>query len=259
MSRSALPDQNGYAYLSMRPFHVLVFLLPLVVLYELGSALYLSNAVTGTFEQIRAARLLSNFFEIFGVGGVYLPGILLVVVLLVWHILTQDPWRVRGHVLLWMIVESFAWTLPLLVMSRLVSSAFGPGSGETQSLLIMAGAEAISQKSLAARLTIAIGAGLYEELLFRMVAIALLHLILVDLFRLRDSAGKALAVIGAATAFALYHDVTLATGAIDWAGFLTFFFAGLYFGALYVTRGFGIVVAVHAIYDVIVLALLGAP
>src|SRR5690606_28441143 len=107
-----------------------------------------------------------------------------------------------------------------------------------------------------ARLTISIGAGLYEELLFRMIAIAALHLVFVDLARLSESMGRVLAVGLSAAAFAVYHDLSSSGGALDPARVLFFLCAGVYFGAIYLWRGFGIVVAVHALYDVLVLVLL---
>ena len=99
------------------------------------------------------------------------------------------------------------------------------------------------------RAAVAIGAGLYEEMLFRMVAIAGLHFVLVDLLGVKETPGRVTAIALAALAFALYHQ--------DASGFPFYLLAGLYFGGIYVWRGFGIVVAVHAIYDLV--ALLAAP
>lgn len=256
----------GYLHLSMRPLHVLVFLLPLIVLYELGSAFFLSGGAPGTVETIRAYRLLSSFFTWFGAGGLYLPGILLLVVLLVWHALTRDRWTIHARVLGWMLIEAVAWTLPLLVLGQMVFRAMGEGlppaaaaaAGGGWGAIGLAGAPGDPLETLAApaRATIAIGAGLYEELLFRMVAIALVHLVACDLLKMRDFAGRVIAVVLAAVAFALYHDVLTPAGTLDAARLVTYLFAGLYFGAVYAVRGFGIVVAVHVLYDLAVLVLL---
>ena len=82
-----------YARASKAPLHVLVFLLPLVIAYEIGSALYLSGAGGAPAETIRATKILSRFFESFGAAGLYLPGVALVAVLLIWHVLERRPWR----------------------------------------------------------------------------------------------------------------------------------------------------------------------
>ncbi len=232
-SRSA----TGYLARSTEPLHILVFLLPLIAMYEIGSAIWLVDPETGgILETIRAHRLLYKFFETFGVGGAMLPGVALVVVLLVWHALSKKSWRIRPAVVALMALESAAWTLPLLVLGQaagLVALAAGAGAEPTD-------------RPLGASITIAVGAGLYEELLFRMVAIALLHFILVDLIQIERRAGTWAAVALAALAFAAYHD--------DWsARFVFLLAAGGFFGALYVTRGFGVVVGAHTLYDVIVL------
>ena len=100
---------------------------------------------------------------------------------------------------------------------------------------------------------LSMGAGIYEELLFRLIGIAMLHMILVDLLALPEHWGAIGAVIGSAIGFAMYHfpsftDVRLGLG-------LFYTVAGVYFALIYVTRGFGIVVGTHALYDVLVVTL----
>jgi len=246
--------RDSYLWLSTRPLHILIFLLPLVALYELGSALYLTDPDSGAGETIRAHRLLSAFFEAMGVSGLYLPGAALVVVLLLWHIFSRDRWRLRPLVLLGMVIESAAWALPLLVLGPLIQDALSPSPGATNALAATGGGvRPIAQMPAPARATIAIGAGLYEELLFRMVGIAAAHMVFVDLAKLKERQGAIAAVVVAAFAFAVYHDVVGANNQIDYAAFAFYLAAGLYFGGLYVARGFGIVVAAHVMYDLVAL------
>jgi len=256
-AHEAAYERLGYARLSQRPLHILIFILPLVVAYEIGSAMFLSGDAGGVAETIRAHRLLGDVFRIFGVGGVFLPGILLVVVLVVWHLMTGDPWKVKGKVLLGMLIESVAWTIPFLVLGTIAwellqGRALVNGPPAAAAVAAGQGAE-LAGRTLAARFTIGIGAGLYEELLFRMVAIAALHAVLVDVMGVKPRWGAIGAVVGAAVAFAVYHDVRLPTGSINWRMLVYYVLAGLYFGAVYVMRGFGIVVWVHALYDLAVL------
>lgn len=248
--------REDYGYLSTRPLHILVFLLPLVIVYEIGSAVYLAGDQAGAARTIRAERLLSSFFEVFGVGGLYLPGLLLVVVLLIWHLLTRDRWRVRFSVPTWMTVESVFWTMPLLVIGQMVFRLFQSPPQLVVPLLAGEADSALGSLSKPALATIAVGAGLYEELLFRLVGIAVIHAIAADLLRIKDGPAKAIAIFLSAAAFALYHDVMLPSGGIDPARLAIFVLAGLYFGTIFVLRGFGIVVAVHALYDLAVLVLL---
>lgn len=256
-----ISEPGGYAYWSTRPLHVLVFLLPLILVYEIGSALYLSHNGQA-IKTIRAERILSSFFELFGAGGLYLPGIVLIVVLLMWHILSRDKWRVHWQALLGMLVEAVVWAIPLLVLGQIMQRAFHgdpavfAAAGQAAAPGAAGQALGLSALSTPARATISLGAGIYEELLFRLVAIALFHTIAADLLRIRDGAAKVIAVFAAAIAFALYHDIMLPGGGLDPARLATYTLAGLYFGTVYILRGFGIVVAVHAVYDLAVLVLL---
>lgn len=230
-----------YWLLSQRPLHVLVFLLPLVLAYEIGSAVFLTDPSTRTQIGVAANRLLTDFFHVFGLAAAFLPGVALLVVLLVWHVLVRDRWRVDPKTLGGMLIESLAWTLPLLVLAA--------ASSHAQATLAMAGAD-LHSLPVGARMTIAVGAGLYEEMLFRLVGLALLHFILVDLIGLKERMGSVVAVVVAALAFAVYHQPSLPA---QWPMLVFMTLAGIYFGTVYMMRGFGIVVATHAIYDVVVL------
>ncbi len=252
-SRSYPRDDERYSNLCRRPLYILVFLAPLIALYEIGSFLFFrGQGGEGSLQTIRAHRLLNQFFDAFGAGAFYLPGVALVVVLLIWHMLRRDRWKVQWSALGMMLVESLAWAAPLLVFGLMIGRALSEPASMAQAATPAA---ALAQAPWMERVTIAIGAGLYEELLFRLVGITLLHLILVDLIRIKNGWGNTLAIIGAALAFALYHDSSGATTAAQMGIFAFYFTSGLYFGAIFVSRGFGIVVAVHTIYDLLVLLL----
>jgi len=242
----------------MAPLHVLVFLSPLVALYELGSAMYLAGDAPGTAETIRARRVLSDVFDWFGVSGLHLPAVLVVVVLLVWHVLTGAKWRLRAGVLGLMAIEAVAWTLPLLVLGQVLYRVLGVGGagGAAAPAAVGAAAGGVAEATWQARATIALGAGVYEEMLFRLVGIALVHFIVVDLIRAKEAVGRLAAIGFTSVAFALYHNVSGQSGGLDLPLFAYYLFAGAYFGVVYMARGFGIVVAVHALYDLAVLVLL---
>ncbi len=249
------PSNSGYLARSRTPLHILIFLLPLIIFYEIGSAVWLVGADGALAQDIRARRLISQLFDSFGVNAIYLPGILILVVLLIWHVLTRDPWKVKPRVIGGMWLESLIWTVPLLVLGQLLYRVL---LGDPAPAVL---AGSMDTHSLGARATISIGAGLYEELLFRMLAIAVIHLLLVDVGGLKSSTGTVAAVVISSAMFAVYHDVGVLPGgpsSIQWAELIFFFAAGLYFGFLYIVRGFGIVIGVHALYDLAVLVILPA-
>lgn len=241
----------SYWVASTRPLHLAVFLVPLIVFFEIGTNLWLSDAAHSTIQTIRAHSLLLDFFQEFGVVGRILPGVTILTVLLVWHVMLKDPWRVRPVVPFAMAAEALVWTVPLVVAVAIVRQV---GGAVVPALAADAG-QTLAALSTGGKVTISIGAGLYEELLFRMIGVTLLHALLVDLVRLPERWGTGLAVLISAAAFAAYHDVA-AGGQIDLVKAACLFVAGAYFGVVYVIRGFGVVVGVHALYDVIVLLLL---
>lgn len=234
---------ESYWDLSKRPLHVLAFLLPLILLYEIGSMRYLADQSKGVVETIVAHRLLFRLFESFGGAAFYLPGLALVVVLIVWHLLLKNRWRLKLSVLIGMAAESAVLTMPLLVLGML-----------TQRQAAMAATTQLAALSTEAKVTLAVGAGLYEELLFRLVLIAGLHLLLVDVARMKNVPGSMIAAAISAGAFAWYHDVPGLPMGLPLATF--YVLSGLYFAGLFIVRGFGIVVAVHALYDIVALTMM---
>jgi hypothetical protein len=237
-------SRSGYAWLSMRPLHVLLFLLPLVVLYELGSIRYLSDRAHGVVEMIGAQRILGNFLEIFGAAGLHVPALLLIAVLLAWHVLERDPWRPKPAVVMGMALESALWTLPVLVFGLIIGLDHPAAAVEGQDL---------ARRSWQARLTLSLGAGIYEELLFRLILVTAIHFVLVDLVKLSQGVGYVVAAVVSALSFALYHDLTVRGGGADLWKFLFLGGAGIYFSALFIMRGFGVAAGTHAIYDAVVL------
>lgn len=235
---------------------MLVFLAPLIAMYELGSIFFLTDTAAGVQRSVEAYKLFGQFFHLFGLAGVYLPGVALAAVLIIWHFMVKDRWTIQWRTIGGMFAESLAWTLPLLVLAAatdhtrsvwhaaartietpLATGLASPGGG-------------IHDLPLMTRLTIAIGAGIYEEMLFRLVGLALLHFILVDLIATPPKVGMSISVLLAALAFSLYHRPDLPA---EWPKFLFFTLSGVYLGAVYMMRGFGIVVGTHAMYDILVL------
>lgn len=249
----AVPTRaSAYFSEAQRPLHILVFLVPLLVAYELGALLYLSGG-DGQPKTIAAWGMLARFFELFGVFGFHLPAVLLVTVLVVWHLLQRDPWTVRAPVLIGMAMEACVWTVPLtillIVLGRALAVEAIPAAAQ------VADPETLRSLPWQARLTISAGAGLYEELLFRMIAIAAAHALLVDVMRLPSWVGGAIAIVLSAGAFAVYHSQVGSSAGLS--ALAPYFVAGVYFGVLYLVRGFGLVVAVHFLYDVLALLVSG--
>ena len=158
------------------PLQSLVFLLPLLILYEIGSVFYASGG-SSRLPSILAESLLGQFFEWFGVTGVYLPPLLVVVVLIAWHMTRRDPWTLEPRLYGGMFIESLMLALPLLVLNIIISreAVVVPTPSELSPAIALA--SGIDGYPWQAQMVLSIGAGIYEELLFRLIAIAMLHFI----------------------------------------------------------------------------------
>jgi membrane protease YdiL (CAAX protease family) len=231
-----------YGVVTTRPLHILVFLLPLMVLYELGAYFYLAGEARGA-DTIGARDLLGSFFESFGVARFYLPPLALSAVLLAWHLLLRDPWRIRWSVLAMMALESALWAIPLLVFGLLLRRA--PAAAGTD--------EVLHTLTWQARLTISLGAGIYEELLFRLILITVVHFLLVDIMHAKPGVGFAVGAVVSSLAFAFYHNISQPGGGVNLGLVVFLTAAGLYFSTVFILRGFGVVVATHALYDIVAL------
>jgi len=235
----------AYFEVSKRPLHVLVFVLPLLIIHEISSSRLLSGADGARGSILEAHRLINDLFETFGAIGGHLPAAALVAVLVAWHLVRRDPNRVHPSMLGGMAAEALLWTIPLLVLAPLVGQLAGMTADATETAGL----------SVWDRFTLSLGAGIYEEFLFRLIGITVVHALLVDLVRVPEGAGTALAVGATAIAFALIHPDSGESWGMT-SRRLFFLLAGIYFGVVYVLRGFGITVGVHAAYDLIALILL---
>ena len=101
-------------------------------------------------------------------------------------------------------------------------------------------------------LILSIGAGLYEELVFRLIVIALVIVIAVDVGKLHATYGAALAITISSLLFAAHHYPPIGTDAFDVRTFAFRVAAGGYLAGVFLFRGFGIAVGAHAMYNIIV-------
>jgi hypothetical protein len=230
-----------YLQSTRHPWASLLFLVPLVAAYEAG-VLWLGGDQADRLRN-GADAWLRWALEVFGVGQVLAAPAIVIVVLLVW---SWWRWTDRPDdpVTTWfgMAFESCLFAFLLWQFSR----NFHPiieQLGIELNIMIPAG-------RIAEVLTY-IGAGIYEEVLFRLGLFVGAYGFL-RLVQLPRVAAVVLAGVGAAVAFAAAHHMGEHGEPMVPAVFLFRVLAGLYFTLLFVGRGFGIAVGAHAGYDVLV-------
>ena len=230
---------------SRRPLTSLVFISPLLVIYETG-ILVLGPAAVRNGVDVWLRYLL----EAVGFGQYFLLPGLTVCILLAWHHTTRQPWRLSGTTLYGMAVESLA----LAVCLRLVWEVQGTVAQAVATSWETCGATSAATLSIASfsqKLIVYLGAGIYEELLFRLILLSGM----IGFFRWM-SVGKKTAVTAAviltSLGFATAHYVGPYGEGWDAFSFLFRFLAGIFFSTLFLLRGFGIAAGTHAGYDILV-------
>ncbi len=96
-----------------------------------------------------------------------------------------------------------------------------------------------------------LGAGVYEETLFRLILVPLLWKAL-RLLQAPQVLASTLAVTGSALLFALAHHAGTPGETFTWFAFVFRWMAGVFFAWVFVLRGFGIAVGTHTLYDILV-------
>lgn len=249
-SRAAM---GGYWRVSRAPRYSLLFVLPLFVLYEaLASAL----AAPGV-ESVRNAAdvMLKTPFVLFsGARGsmAFFATVIGICVYLVGRDMRKSRDRPQVRTFGLMFAESAILALLLgVVVGTITRQLLGSLAG-----LSMQAAAPLQQLDVGTRLMLSLGAGLYEELLFRVLLVGglawLLHRLLGGS---RVMTGLAAAVVGALV-FSAFHYVGQYGDPWEVGSFTYRAIAGLVFSGLYLTRGFGITAWTHALYDVYVMIIL---
>ncbi len=219
-----------------QPLYSLVFLFPFVIAYEFGAIVL--RPLAWPEQQLVAQHLLGTMLGMLGATAFWVPGLALLLTLLCWHFLTRQPWSVRLWVLPLMLVESLLLTLPLLVIGR---------------TFLQAGA-ALSEE-FRVKVVLALGAGIYEELVFRLGLIALLSVLLVDLLRVPKQLAAAPIVLGSALLFSAAHFEPLGSLPLSTGHFITLTLSGGFLSLVFLVRGLGISTGCHAAYNVMLLIL----
>lgn len=243
---SPAPDAGGrpssYFEESRRPWASLVFVLPLLLAYEAGTWVYHLDASRNLETRVVAFTWIREAFARFGATGIILPPAAVVGMLLGWQIFGRQPWRLRLRTLPGMAAESMLMALPLLLLASIIR----------HEILLAAPSQSDGSLSTAwVQLSIlGIGAGVYEELIFRLVGFMLLHAILADGLGFGARSTLLLSLAITSVAFALYHHID---GAPITPGPLVFrTLAGVWLGLTFVARGFGVAAGTHAAYDVLI-------
>ena len=250
---------NSYAERTSRPICALMYLIGFMLAFVIGTILIQPAALSQSLAQpqIRVVAFIwvQNIMEFLGFSPrLALIGtpLVVVVILLALQVTSKTPWRVKFEDLFLMTAECVLLTVPLIVLSLLLNR-----ESAVSNVAALAGQAGEVQNMLLVDIVTGIGAGIYEELIFRLVLICLLMLLFQDLFGMKKKLAVILSVVISAVLFSAHHHIFFADGQFHQGDIFTvgkFIFramAGGYFAILYAVRGFGITAGTHAFYNIL--------
>ncbi len=223
------------------PRYSLLFAVPLLVLYE-----FLARLLSGE-EGVRngADVLLKSLFIL--LGGRHGLTAFAVVLLGTGLVLVVRDWRKSG-------APRAGYFAGMLGESVVYAVLFG---GVTSALtgLLLNGPRALAivqgkGLSFPTEIMVSLGAGIYEELLFRVVIVSALAKLATVGFGWRPWAGGTFATVLGALIFSAFHYIGPLGDTLQLGSFVFRTVAGLLLSGLFLLRGFGVAAWTHALYDV---------
>jgi membrane protease YdiL (CAAX protease family) len=211
--------------------------LPLFVLYE--AMIVAVNTGTAAPVRVSADVWIKELLSMTGLRGGLLLVMIAALAAIAAYVLDRDKSiPIRGRYLAGIVAESTVYAVVVaLLVSNLVAAVFAvvppPDDG------------------LWTQLALSIGAGLYEELVFRVILVGGLALLFRPFFETQSAAYVLAALLGAAL-FSLVHYLGPLGDPFALPSFTFRFLFGLALNVLFLWRGFGVAAWTHALYDVMV-------
>ena len=241
---SAPVTPKGYWQSSRTATYGFLAALPLFVMYE---ALILFVNPSGPAQiRVGADLWLKQLMALFGGQGLFALGIP-VLLIGIWIFIKdrkkRPPLRLKWFG--WIIGESALYAVVVAILvSTIVGLIFAMG-------LAGPATQAADSLPTSMMMVLSIGAGLYEELVFRVVLVGGMFLIFRHFLPRVWVAYLAAAVIGALL-FSAVHYMGSMGDAFTMASFTFRFLFGLALNGVFLARGFGVAAWTHALYDVFV-------
>lgn len=232
---------RNYWRVSRSPFYSLLFALPLLIGYELAVFTLNRSDVLGIRNG--ADILFRHFFATFGIYGFYLVGFLVLAALFLSYYFhtrraREETFHFRFFVL--MLLESILYGLVMFVLIEKIGR------------YNLSAAPQLATKHM---IVLALGAGVYEEFIFRVILVSGFAFFFKDILKLQGALALTIAIVGAAAIFALFHYLGVYGETFALKSFLIRFAAGVFLSVLYTIRGYGITAYTHTFYDLIVIIL----
>ncbi|HEX9844672.1 MAG TPA: CPBP family glutamic-type intramembrane protease [bacterium] len=237
---------SDYLRSSRTAYYGVLAALPLLIAYEL----LLMAAGTDAGWQVRNAgdvwlRLLLASLD---VRPAHATLVMILLLLLAVPMLRRRGAPLRGTYCVLMLVEAFAYSLVLgLLINIILQFIFSAIPSSILSRALVPAALTLGSGT-AQGLALSLGAGLFEEFLFRVLLLG--GLLALARLLLPHHLASVVAIVLAALLFSAAHYLGPLGDRFTFLSFLYRFIAGLLFTGLYFLRGFGVTAYAHAFYDI---------
>jgi len=210
-----------------------LFILPLLLGYELGILLLRSDVINWAHGITRLV------FHVFGPAEP-IAFAAVIAVLAVLALRRTERMRVDAELYGLMLVESLVYAVAMGLVCSFVA----------RRLLLMG--IAAPGHTVARDVVLSVGAGVYEEFLFRVVLLGAIYYGLKMWTGIRPGVIAFASIVASSLVFAACHHLGPCGDPLDAALLAYRFGMGVLFAAVYIYRGLGIVVYAHALYDIFV-------
>jgi len=229
---------SGYIAESRSLALSLMLIAPLLLVYEVALVYW---------RPLGARRWVGEVLaHAFDTQGVIVMNFLVLLGVLAAVVILARRRRLNFSLTGWVLLESMGWAALLVVV----------GVALYRRLTVLPPQSMAGAISVYARVMSAVGAGIYEELLFRLVLASALYLAAYHLAGRSRAAAAAFSIAVSALVFAGCHvlalDLRPLANPVDRMDTGFHLLSGLLFGWLYVYRGLGVAVYTHVIYNIIV-------
>ena len=222
-------------------YYSLMFIFPMLFLYEIMCWIQFAgkSAEIRNGADVFLRQLIMGFFK----HSESIYGLLLIIVffgIMFFNRNVVKKGRLKFTFLLYMLAESLLWSLGFLILMSI---------SEKITLSIL------ERNIIPEQFYLAIGAGIWEELLFRVGALGLCLSLLTKIIKYSGIFSAFIAILFAAVLFSLFHYIGPFGDIFTYKSFYIRTWAGIFLGFLYLFRGLGITVYTHIFYDMAIISM----
>ena len=255
----AFEGLKAYGSASRAPRYSILFALPLFVAYE--ALVWSTGSAVGGVRNGADVMLQELAYTAVGPRGpLVLMGLIIgVAAAIAWRDLRRHPGGLSGGVFAGMAFESVVLAVVFgTVIGMITAQLLGAMHAmaiTSPALAAQAQPGGVTTLPMPTRIMLSLGAGLYEELFFRVLLVGSISGVCRTLLGMGRGIAGVIAVIIGALVFSAFHYVGPYGDPFTIQSFAFRAISGVAFSAMYLLRGFGITAWTHAIYDLLVLVM----